>query len=534
MRKFLVKFCVSSFFIAALSTSLVESATSQESKIIKSNLEKGILNYQDHPDESLAILGSAFSQALKLTAPSNPKEIREIGFYLASRCLHPSLFPEIESVIEAYLKEFPKGKYLGQILVNKGILDYENGRNSEGREALLKAEKLSGKVGKKQLLALEIDGLLMGKNYKSAGVLLDKIAKKSAKHSLFKADQYRFKQGCKEFATFRKDFDKSNTDIETKYRLLEKQIDKNYFAPDAPEGSLQIVKFEDSKLPAYNGVEIHLFDMTRVSSHHLSAAKRVEKLESFLNNFPESDEEITGRVLIQLHLIYLLEMNDPEKSALCLEKLQKLKSFQTRFLMEESLAALVNSDLKSARSYASLEKLMALKSLFPFDDGAFPRLEYKDVQRWFLLSSLIKESKSGLKEIIFNLEFKAGIYEIPPKILFFLANNNKVEAYAEYQTSRKDISEKNAAFLETFFLPLYNPLPDAERRLIVALLLAEDFPKISVDLLTSVIQTTPAKNSFQHALAILAEIYQTCGNHDEAQAVWALLRKYFPKSSWLK
>ncbi|MBF0406742.1 MAG: hypothetical protein HQM10_05290 [Candidatus Riflebacteria bacterium] len=532
MRKFIVIHSLFAFvlgvsiFFQIFSISSVYAGSS--AKEIASTINKAVENYQNYPELSESLFQKAFCDSLSLINPSNKSSVRELGFYLASRCLHPSLFTELPFISETYLKLFPKGAYRIQVLVNKALLDYACGRQIEGRAALELAEKYSGKAGKKQLLSLELHGLLSSGNFKSSGSLLDRLAKVSKGNTRFRRDRARYKKGSEEFKKVRKNLQKNSSDNESVIRELRDQLEKNYFAPDAPESALLLMTKEDSLSPRINGVEVRLFDLTRINSNYLHALQRISRLEALLRNYPEAEPEIAGKAVIQLHLTYLVEMNDPVRSGFWLEKLSKIPGYSERYRIEKALAVLLNSEL-GTNVLEQLKTLCDLKKYFPYDNGYLPRIEYSNAVSWFLSASLMDKADPAL-----NAKIKDLPSDNSDKFLFFLANNSKTDALKEFESIKPTLENSEIALVESLLFPVYEQNDEGKRLLTIATLLARKFPKQAVDILVKVIEPVPVKLYYQHAFALLAEIYKSQGNVAEAQNVWSKLRKYFPGSCWLK
>ncbi|MBF0499399.1 MAG: hypothetical protein HQM09_04665 [Candidatus Riflebacteria bacterium] len=506
---------------------------------IKSDLSQAT----DIPPERPYLLAAdlfrrAFNGAITLTQPSYPVARREEGYALASRCLHPSLFSEVGMAIDTYFKLFPNGKHRNEVMVNKALLDYAEGRLEDGRAAIAAVAASSRGKERGHLLALQLDGLLSSGHFRLAGSLLDEIlADKSGidrkSVARFRNDRDRFEHGAILAEKALKDITTSQRDPEYAAAALRSILDDVWFAPKAPDASLLVLALEDSAKPLIHGCEVHLLGKQRANFHRMPAFRRVENLETFLKQFPDADPEMRGRVLIQIHGIHTYEMMDAEAATYDLERLAGLASFSDRVSLEALLGSLQEARLGTPETNDRLLKLDTLSRLFPWDDGYNPIIASDDVTLWRAWSELAAGNIDTLTDIITRIPMSEKIHSIPLKLIMQIAGNNKDDAWVLYGEIEKMLSAHDNMFVRDFLFPLYKPVSEHDRGILTAAALSAKFPKEAVDILLKVLTAMPSEKTNHHALALLAELYQSHHDYVEGQAVWSRLGALYPNSRWL-
>ncbi|MFZ2955513.1 MAG: hypothetical protein WA705_01255 [Candidatus Ozemobacteraceae bacterium] len=481
----------------------------------------------------------AFDQAISMTQPSFSKACREEAYALASRCLHPTLFTEVRMAVETYLKLFPTGRHHKEVMFNKALLEYAEGRVEDGRAALASVAEAARGKERGRLLAIQLDGLLVSGRYKLAADLLEEIrVEKSgigkAANKRFLNDRKRFEHGSTLVEEALKDVTAGPRDPESAAAALRRVLDVAWFAPLAPEASLLMLAFEDSAKPDGHGCDVRLFDKTRTNLHFLSPVTRAQRLESFLKAFPEADPEMRGRALIQLFNIQTYELKNPDGAADAWLRLAGTPGFAGRAQVERDLVDFSVAVPGTPLANSLLYRLEQSAALFPFDDGYHPVLATGDLRLWRALSELSANGVATLSSLVLSVQTDEKIRSIPLKLLLLIAGNHKDEAYRLYRENEKKLVPRDRVFVRDLMFPLYNPISDHDRSIAAGAALSTKFPEQAIDALLKALTTMPPSRSNHHALALLAELYQVHRNYIEGQAVWTHLRTLYPNSSWLR
>lgn len=515
------------------------AALKQERKQARNLIDRAVNVTPLPPTYGETEFRDGFNRALALTRPELSESRREEGFYLASRCLHPNLFAEVRPAIETYLKLFPKGRNRMKVLVNLALLEYAEGRPAEAQIALQDALALAKGRDRLRVQNLQLNGLFHSNHFRSAETWLQERGEEgktqpNPKRAPFMRHQRWFERGSNVVSEAMKTVAEGKISEETAIATLRKAIDIGWFAPEAPEAALLVLAKEDASLPQPNGQEVDLFDLYRTSIHRLPALRRTQRLEAFLLAYPEADEELRGRVMLQLRGIALHEDRDRDSAAYWLKKLEELPSFAQRVEAERAGEELLQCELEHARTAELLRKLLEMPGVLPYDNGFLPVLDTSTLQKWLVYSELMRSDTRNASSLLPNLQFQGKVRSIPEKIVLWLAANNKDQAWAEFKNVEKSLSSKDRLLLKDFLFPLYKDVKERDRLFLTALAMSERFPAKAIDLLLlNLICAEPIRTS-QHSLALLAELYQRHQGYVEGQATWNQLRKLYPSSRWLR
>jgi len=478
-------------------------------------------------------LQKAFHSAMDLTRPNFSKAVREEGFYLASRCLHPTLASQIRSAIDAYMSLFPKGRFKSEILIQKARLDFLEGKYQDADADLDKAQigaksNLHGKID-----SLRFNGMILSGKFRSSEKFLQEI-QKDRPYKRIKKDIARFGKGESNIneALTKASNNQDNPEIASK--ILTDAVESGYFAGSAPQAALLALEKADSQPPFYHPVEVTWMGQKRVSRHHLTPQMRLEKLLSILEKFPEADDEIIGKVMLQARSIYLHELNDTKNANLLLEEICSLPPYKNVGLIESLLPKLSERNLGDLESNEILRNLEKLPSSFPYDNGWLPVVDEKLIVELIALSELLAGRKARLAEMLDKFQSSEKFRSIPLQILYNIACDQRSKAYEEYKNISSSISKHDTKLLLDIMFPLYKTTESGELRLIVAMAVSTRFPEKAIDILLPLLSAEDRPFKIDHALFLLADLYQRGRNYAEAQSVWTTLRNLYPRSIWIR
>jgi len=322
------------------------------------------------PDEAGKLYRKAFQAALSMTQPGCTSRQREEALALASRCLHPDLYPEVRIAIDTYLSLYPKGKHAADVLVHKALIDYAEGMADEGEADIASAAAIVRGREKTKLASMQLDGHLTAHRYRSAETYLDGMPSGNRR---VRRDKKKFKRGSELMAEALEQVKAGRLTGDSAVRALEEALEAGYFGAAAPEASLELISKRDSQQPAYHRCEVSFLDRVREHRHNLAPNPRLEKLVTFLHDYPEADEELRGRAMLQAAAVCRYELRDEPQAQAFLEDLRSLPSWSERVELESQLGKLTEQNLDTSEFSSAIQSLLTDHArLLPYDNGFFP------------------------------------------------------------------------------------------------------------------------------------------------------------------
>jgi len=477
----------------------------------------------------------AFHQAMELTRPQLKSRFREEALYLASKCLHPTLFVEVRLAIETYLSLFPKGRHITEVLIQKGLLDYAEGKFSEAEKAFERAaESTQNQRLQKKIETLQFHGLMYSKRYRTAREFLNKLCDSRKPTRKMKNDMRRFEDGERELLDSLNMAKYSTYSSSQEINFLKKCLENRYFADSAPEAALLVVSKEDELGPFYRGATVEWLGLPRTSVHGLLPHARIERLKKFLSDYPEADLEMVAIALLEISSIYLHELKDPENSEIWLKYLRELPGYAERADLEYHLRLLVDARLDSPQSQQILKKVASFDKLFPYDNGWIVPITRELVNELRIYSGLFNGDKDEAKLLVGQTPIEEKIRGIPAKVFLFIAADLKDAAFNLYKNEKNNILSQDRKMIEDFLFPLYEMTYPRDLRLFASIAISQKWPKIAIDNFLKYLTSENRPLFVEHAMAFLSELYLKHRSYIEAQSVWSTLRELFPRSVWTK
>ncbi len=522
-----------------LSTALLLVAASVWAGPSASQIERNIRQAVDltfsSPVESARLFEASFRQALDMTRPQFPKSTRELGFALASKCLHPNLFPEVRVAMDTSLALFPEGRFRKHILVQRALLDYAEGRYEDAERGL--AEAAPHFTGRElaKFKTLQMNGLFVANKYVSGGELLETWHGQKPSATT-RRNVKRWAGSEKQVVEALAKAQAGNLDAFAAARELQDAVTAGYFVKDAPEAALRAIQSRDAVTPRNHGQDVNWLGLTRTSWHSLPAILRHGKYLNLLESFPEADPALRGQVIRQLWLVLRYEMGRPSEAERWLARLAEVPGFAQIAALEKALSDLTEPSLALAQGQELVQRIEACQDLFPYDNGVLPVIELDFVREVRMLTELMSGRTESLAHLVRPFRSIWKVRTVPVHLLYLIAVDQKLAAYEEYKQLMPALAGRDRRLVKDFLFPLYKQPTPQERQLLSAFAAAEAFPTLAVDRLLEVLTLMPPQRPIQvnHALALLAELYQKHRSYIEAQSVWTTLRTLYPSSVWIR
>jgi len=522
--------------LAAPSVSMADPSGRQ----IEKNIRLAIQDTFSNPPEAQRLMETSFQQSLEMTRPQRSSSARELGFALACKCIHPSLFPEVRIAIETYLKLYPNGPHRKEVLVQKAILDYAEGGTAEAEQALAEAEPLFKGRERAKFKNFQMNGYFSAKKYESAGNFLQDWNATEAS-SQTKRDIRRWDKGEKSIQeAIQEAVQKASSgDIDGigASRVLKEALEHGYFSHDAPQAAMDLIQAQDRAAPQYNGFDVTWLGKTRTSWHHLPASIRHEKYLKLLKDYPEADLVFRGNILVSLWLICKYEMDRPTEGEKFLARLAEIPMFEEIAELEKLLSEISEKSLTSDDGGQKLiQHLDDFSTILPYDNGVLPVVEKDFASEIRLLNEILTGTPDSLNKA--QGKFTSGLHfgSIPLSWVYLIAGDQKLNVWRQLQHGTALLTSRDRRMLKDFLNPLYRQPTPGEWKILGAFAAAERFPFHAIDrileVLTLPISQRPAQ--LNHAFALLAELYQKNRSYIEGQSVWNTLRTQFPSSVWVR
>lgn len=484
------------------------------------------------PDEAGKMYRKAFQTALSLTTPESGKRQREEALALATRCIHPDLFQEVRIAIDTYLSLYPRGRHACDVFMRKALIEYTDGNAAEGEAALTSAKSLARGGKRVKLEALQLDGHLTAHMYRSAETALTEMPTRNRN---IRRDKKRFKKGSELVAEALEQVRAGKLTGDSAIRALEEAIEAGYFGAAAPAAEMELSSALDRKQPAYHRCEVNFMDQMREHRHNLAPQQRLDRMVAFLSDYPQADEELRGRAMFQAAAVCHYELQDAVRAATFIEELQSLESWNERVAVETLLDALTPENLDKAEFRSAVRTLIIDHAkMFPYDNGVLPVVTMDMLLEFDALSATLVGAKTDLDELLGTFTSKLTVRGLPMQAIYMAACDNRMRAWELIEAAGNSVDESEKKMMQDILRPFFFMTSPTDMMLISALALYERFPIKSVDVLLAYLTKRPDSLKSQHALALLADLYQKHGDYIEAQSVWNTLRKFYPKSLWTK
>lgn len=483
------------------------------------------------PDEAGKMYRTAFQTALSLTQPEYGKRQREDALALATRCLHPDIFPEVRIAIDTYISLYPRGRHAADVFMRKALIEYAEGNPAEGEAAIKSATALARGNTRTKLAALQLDGHLSSHMYRSAETCLNEMPKTRR----VRRDTKRFKKGSKHVAEVLKNVREGKLTGDSAVRALEDAIEDGYFGAAAPEAEMELLARRDQNQPAYHRCEVPFMGGMREHRHNLSPNQRLDKMVCFLNNYPQADEELRGRAMLQAATVCRYELRDAAMADMFMDDLQSLATWTERAEVEGLLDKLTPENLDKTEFRSALKTILSTHAaLLPYDNGIMPVVTLDMLTELDALSALLVGAKQDLSTLLDKFTSTLSVRGIPMQAVYLAACDNRLNAWKLIEAAGNSVDEREKKMMQDILRPYFLMTSANDMKLLGALALFEKFPIKAVDVLLAYLTQRPDSLRSQHALAMLADLYQKHGDYIEAQSVWNTLRKFYPKSLWIK
>jgi hypothetical protein len=494
---------------------------------IQANINKAGKLWSIDSAKSGEMLRVAFSDAIAWTRPEYIDSIRERAFYLAVSCFYPELADEVRLAAETYTKLFPEGRYLRQVNIFKALAAFSVEDIECAVAAIEAAEKASKKKKNYKTQTVMFNSYMAANHHRSAEKFIESERLKSPSGKL-KKDLRRFHQGNRLIEALLKKFKSGKISASDAVKLIDKELERSWFAKKAPEAALTSVAIKDRKRSAYNPVFLEWCGLKRAVKHSASPQLREKKYLDFLETYPQAEPGETYHALQNLRNIYLYEYRDKIKARQMLEKMKMIPGFEDRAEIECEVCNFSPDMMLTETGNIFLARLLNENHL-PYDNEALPVLEVDHISLMLAISNMALNKNGDLK-----LDGHFGWNGLPVSLLYNTVIEQKTKAWETYSSIRPGLSKQVDRMLEDCLFPLYLPTPESERYFLAGLAAMEKFPDQGVDLIFMALSNQPRMYRSEHALAVLADVYNQHLAYREAQQVWQLLGKLHPESIWLR
>jgi tetratricopeptide (TPR) repeat protein len=528
MKKFVLCCLLAVMLVAGIMPASAKPSLDRVSRLKK----QGLALWQSDPAKAEQLYRQAFDEAMFFTRPAARSAQRERALALAGGCLHPSLFVEARLAMETYLSIYPQGRYHGEVLLNKALLLMAEDRTHDALEVLREARPVTRGLILEQVKWLTFHALIKAKLYRSAEAFLKEIHGTKTTGRKGRSVK-RFADSENLLAQVMATAEKSEARDEDLARV-EKTLQKTYFSSIAPETELLLLMGKDQSDELLHGVDVGFQERFRVSLHHFPSFMRIEKLTRFLADYPEAPEELIGTVVQELYSINRHEAKDAFAAEQWRKRLALVPGFAEKAELESLLNRLSSLKIDSPQALECLKKISGLSHILPFDNGWWPVYDHEQHRELLAISCLLNNQPREALDALKPGDLPGRYGEIPLRILFLIACDQRASAHQTYQKVREKLTSRERKMVEDFMFPLWKVVTPTERLILTSYLIVERFPKIAIDTLLTEICGHPDTEKLEHAFALLAELYQEYRNYMEAQKIWVTLRDLFPGSPWTK
>lgn len=521
-----MKFVRIALCIALLVTTVTAGAAPSLNSIQKNIKAAGKL-WSGDPVKAQTMLRESFASAISWTKDEYKPFVREQGFYQAITCFSPELVEEVALAAETYVTLFPSGRYLKKVNLYRAMAEYSRGNYESVAAALDAAARAKGKFAyPEQTQAMS--GYVLTGHHRSAERFIEGQRLQKPSSALTK-DLRRFHSGNRMIDGLLKRVASGQISGAQAADLLDSALDTAYFAKRAPEAALTSIALKDSQAPYYNPVRTEWLSLSRVVKHATSPQMRLKKLTEFVTNFPEASSAELYKALLDLRYLYLLEFRDQTAAAEMLVQMKSLPGFEKLARIEEIVSSMNQRSLMTPEGYKSLQELLSLGQLFPYDNGHLPVIGLDYIHFLTVIADMIHGQNSQIRNVN-----AVGWNNLPADILYQTAVGAKEKAYQSYLQIKDGLTPQVNRMLEDLMFPLYLPSVAKDRMFMAGLLAVPTLPDLGTDLLIAAISDQPRMRKAEHGFAVLSDVYNRHMAYSEAQAVWKILSDNYPDSIWLK
>ncbi|HEY9070659.1 MAG TPA: hypothetical protein VIV61_10420 [Candidatus Ozemobacteraceae bacterium] len=483
------------------------------------------------PDQAGVLYRKAFQAALEMTKPERSDRDRAEGLALATRCLHPDLFTEVRIAIDTYISLYPKGRYLSDVYLRKALLDYAEGMPGDAEAAIASATALPRGGHRNRLTALQFDGHLSAHKYRSAEAWLGEMPSSRR----VRRDRKRFEKGSAFVSEALEQVRAGRLTGDSAVRALEESLQEGYFGAAAPAATIELIERLDRRQPAYHRVEVSFLGTTREHRHNLAPIQRLDRLTAFLRDFPEADPELRGRALLQAAAVCRYELRDAARARTYLDGLRAIPAWAPKLQLEENLEVLTPENIDKAIFRTALRDILVdHKALLPYDNGVLPVITEGLLQEMEAINAGFIGAKDELSTLLDTFQSSRSVRGLPMQAVYYALADNRMRSWETIENAGEAVSSREKKMMQDILRPFFLMTNDQDRKLLLALALQSTFPTKAVDQLLAYLTGRPDSLRAQHALAMLADLYQSHRSYIEAQTVWNTLRKYYPNSLWVR
>jgi len=508
-----------------LTTAAIGAAPSLNS--VQKNITAAGKLWPADPVKAQTMLREAFASAIAWTKDEYKPAVREQAFYHAITCLSPELVEEVALAAETYVTLFPQGRYLKKVNLYRAMAEYSRGNYESVAVALDAAARAKGKLAySEQTQAMS--GYVLTGHHRSAEKFIEGQRLQKPSSALTK-DLRRFHSGNRMIDGLLKRMASGQISGNKAAELLDSALDTAYFAKRAPEAALTSIAIKDAQAPYYNPVRTEWLSLSNVVKHATSPQMRLKKLTEFVSNFPEASSAELYKALLDLRYLYLLEFRDHTAAAEMLVQMKALPGFEKLARIEEIVSSFNQRSLLSLEGYKSLQELLSLGHLFPYDNGHLPVISLEYIQFLAVIGDMIHGQNSQIRNVN-----ALGWNGLPADILYQTAVGAKEKAYQSYLKIKDGLTPQVSRMLEDLMFPLYLPSISKDRMFLAGLLAVPTLPDLGTDLLIDAISGQPRMRRAEHGFAVLSDVYNRHLAYSEAQAVWKIMSESYPDSIWLK
>ncbi len=477
------------------------------------------------------ILEKAYNDSMAWTAPEFLDSVKQKALYVAVQCVSPALIPEVYTTADTYEKLYPKGIYLSKVLLYKAIAAFSVKDYDLAEAALKRVEEIAGGKVPYKTKSLRLGAYLSSAKYRTAEKYLEQ-SYLNKPDSRLKKDLRRFHRGNAYVQKLMEMVVENKISAADAVDKINRALENNYFAKNAPTISLIGQRIKDSSGDVYHPLQVEWCGLERAIHHTTSSQYRIHKNLEFIKKFPEATPEQKYLVLQNLRNIYLYETMDKELAEEILKEMGRMPNFGDRARVEEILCGFNEEKIITEAGRNELLELHKLKALFPYDNGALPVVTYDRVNLMLALSDMVVGD--GKKSIVKSVPEVKGYSGLPFDLFFFGAVGQKLQAHEIFESVKAGQTVQVKRMIDDSLYPLYLPAGIGTRYFLAGLACEKVFPYLAMDLINKSITVEKRLTKNEHALAVLADTYQVHNAYKEAQEVWGILRSLHPQSIWLK
>jgi len=143
-------------------------------------------------------------------------------------------------------------------------------------------------------------------------------------------------------------------------------------------------------------------------------------------------------------------------------------------------------------------------------------------------------AKEDLSTLLATFTSSLNVRGLPMQSIYLAAADSRALAWEAIEAAGKSVDAREKKMMQDILRPFFLMTSSGDRKLLAVLALYDRFPIKAIDILLDYLTERPHVLRSQHALALLADLYQKHQSYIEAQSVWNTLRKYYPTSVWIR